>query len=345
TGGDPYSPHQVLKVQTRLPVTHRKRAWMMWNPPWTLSVVGPFGFLALPAAALSWFLLQFAIVFASSLWLWQLYDGPPQFRWVSILIPGLFLPVDVVLLDCQMTPLTLLGVVAFLYFVGKHRYKSAGAALALLAFKPHLWIPFACVLLLWCLQERKWQLLACTGLGFALLATPVWLRPDLLHHYREIIPTIWDDAAPAWGGLLRVLFGYQRVWLQYLPTIPGLAWTILYWRRHRREWDWKEQLPLLLLVGFLAAPYAWTYDEVVLLPVFIAAATFLLRQKERRLGWWALGIFVLVNVTMFALNLHGSRDEWYIWNVPVWLLAYTLIRYHSAPVALPLESGGGVARV
>ncbi|MGB9236626.1 MAG: glycosyltransferase 87 family protein [Terriglobales bacterium] len=328
SGANPYSPSEVFRLEAQL---HRgpRPLPLMFNPPTALSVIVPFGLLPFSIAVGLWFVLQFAIVFVSSFWLWRIYRGPERFRWLAIALPGIFLPAAVALLDCQMTPLLLLGFAAFLHFVDARAYVRGGAAVALLALKPQLCVPLGCVLLLWCLRERNWQLPAGFAAATAILLFPVWSHPVLVSQYREIIPKIWDDAAPAWGGILRAAFGYQHVWLQYLPVIPGVTWALLYWRKYLASWDWKQRLPMLLLVGFITAPYAWTYDEVILLPVFISAAVYVLAKPGRRLASRTFGFYILINLAMFILNAIGLRDVWFIWNAPVWLLAYIVLGQHA----------------
>jgi hypothetical protein len=335
SGTNPYSLPDVLRLGADLHLSPNPRGWMLFNPPIALTVLGPFALLPFTIAGVIWFGLQFAAVFLSSFWLWRIYRGPDRFRWLAVALPGTFLPIYAALVDCQMTPLVLLGIVAFLYFTGKRAFSFAGAALALLALKPQLCLTFEFVLLLWCLRERKWKLLAALAAATAILLLPVCFRPVLISQYREVIPRIWEDAAPAWGGVLRAAFGYQRVWLQYLPLVPGLTWAALYWKKYRSSWDWQQRLPMLLLVGFITAPYAWTYDEVILLPVFIAAAVYLVAAPDRRLAKRVFGFYLLVNLAMFALNILGSRDIWFLWNLPVWLLAYMLLGRHSMIVGLP----------
>jgi hypothetical protein len=337
SGANPYSATEVFHLERQLHLSTRPRPWMMFNPPPALTVVVPFGLLPFPVAAAIWFTLQFAIVFASSFWLWRIYQGPDRFRWLAIALPGIFLPVSVALLDCQITPLVLLGVVAFLHFAEARAYLPAGAALALLALKPQLCLPLAFVVLLWCIRERRWQLAVGCAAATALLLVPIWARPGLVSQYRAIIPRICDDNAPAWGGRLRAIFGYQLVWLQYLPAIPGLTWAVFYWKQYRWSWDWKQRLPMLLLVGYITSPYAWTYDEVILLPVFISASVYLLAEPNRRLARRFFAFYILVNLAMFALNITGFRDEWFLWNVPVWLLAYLQLRQHSVAIGSPLH--------
>jgi len=335
SGTNPYSLPEILRLGAQLHLTPTPRGWMLFNPPNALTVLVPFALLPFTAAGAIWFALQFAAVFLSSSWLWRVYRGPQRFRWLAVALPGLFLPIYAALLDCQMTPLVLLGLVAFLHFVDARAYMRAGAALALLALKPQLCIPLGCTLLLWWIRERNWQLFAGFAAATAALLLPVWSRPVLVSQYFEIIPRIWEDAAPAWGGLLRAAFGYQRIWLQYLPLVFGLTWAALCWKKYRSSWDWKERLPMLLLVGFITTPYAWTYDEVILLPVFISAAVNLLAESDRRFASRVFAFFILINLAMFVLNIIGLRDVWFIWNVPVWLFAYMLLGQHSVMIRLP----------
>jgi hypothetical protein len=334
SGANPYSPPEVSRLEASLHLSTRPRPWMMFNPPTALAVLWPFGLLPFSVAVAIWFVLQFGITFAASFWLWQIYRGSQKHKWLAVVLPGVSLPVYAALVDCQMTPLILLGIVTFLYLTEEQAFWFAGMALGLLALKPQLCLIFEFVLLLWCLREQKWKLLAGLAAATAILLLPVWFRPVLISQYRAVIPRIWDDAAPAWGGLLRAIFGYQYVWLQYLPVIPGMAWAAFYWKRHRVQWDWKQRLPTLLLVSILTAPYAWTYDEVILLPVFISAAVYVLAQNASRLARLIFAFYILVNVVMFLMNLAGLRDEWYLWNLPVWLGAYTLLERRLASPTL-----------
>ena len=325
SGANPYSPLEVSRLEASLHLSTRSRPWMMFNPPAALALVVPLGLLPFPVAAGIWFALQFAVTFAASFWLWKLYGGSRKHKWLAVTLPGLFLPVYAALVDCQMTPLVLLGIVAFLYFAEKQAFGFAGAALGLLVLKPQLCLIFDCILLLWCLRERKWKLPAGLAAATAILLLPVWFHPVLISQYREVISRIWEDAAPAWGGMLRAIFGYQHIWLQYLPLIPGIVWSAFDWMRHYAQWDWKQRLPTLLLVSLLTAPYAWTYDEVILLPVFISAAVYLLAQNDTPLARRAFIFYILVNLAMFGMNFAGLRDEWYLWNTPVWLMAYVVL--------------------
>lgn len=70
----------------------------------------------------------------------------------------------------QSTIFALLGAVLFLP-LHERRPFLAGAALSLCAFKPHLFLPFAVVLLLWIVQKRMYRLVPglCTAVAGQLL--------------------------------------------------------------------------------------------------------------------------------------------------------------------------------
>ena len=52
------------------------------------------------------------------------------------------------------------------------------------------------------------------------------------------------------------VFGEDRFGLQFVPTVIGLGWLVIHaWRHGSREWNWSEQMPLVLLISFATASY------------------------------------------------------------------------------------------
>jgi len=104
-------------------------------------------------------------------------------------------------------------------------------------------------------------------------------------------------------------------------------WFAWHWRKHARNWNWTEQLPLLLLVSFVTAPYgAWPFDMVLLLP----AAFYLAARTEAHGGWRttttrersALLSLVAINLGCLTLNLLAVASVWFMWVSPAVLIAY-----------------------
>ncbi len=150
---------------------------------------------------------------------------------------------------------------------------------------------------------------------------PLAFNPHIWQQYADALgnrpPSQW--VSPTIGTLLRLAFGEELFRLQFVPLAIGLAWFAWHWRKHGREWDWREQLPLLLLVSFVTAPYgAWPFDMVLLLP---AAMWLVLHAKPPARGPVVAGL-VAVNVGCLAMNLLKISSFWFLWVSPAVLLLY-----------------------
>jgi hypothetical protein len=290
-GQNPYDPESVHKLQDDIgrgadfPI-------MMWNPPWTLSLAMPLGLLPAPLARLLWFIAHLGLLAFCADSLWRLYGGPPRLRWLAWAIAFTFLPTHFLLWSGQIAPFILLGVVAFLFEQRRGRFWLAGAATVLIALVPPLL----------CNPAVLWQYVDA-----------------LLHHP----PAQW--ISPTIGSMLRLAFGPEKFWLQFVPPLVGLLWFVPHWLRHRRNWDWAEQMPWLLLASFLTASYgAWPYDLVVLLVPVIEAAARLVRRGQREFLVIAAAGYLGFNVLALAMNLLRFSAEWFLWMTPALLVGYFL---------------------
>jgi hypothetical protein len=126
---------------------------------------------------------------------------------------------------------------------------------------------------------------------------------------------------------LRLLFGVEKTWLQFLPSLLGTVWFLHYWRKHHAVWSWAEQMPLLLLVSLTTTSFAWVFDQIVLLAAVIQESVWLFFQGRRSLTWLTLAVYLGlmgfgIAVQMFRLE----NDVWYVWLAPVLLLIYLVVR-------------------
>jgi hypothetical protein len=313
---NPYAAEPLLTVQ-------RSVGWLdadpirVYNPPWTLPIFAPFGFLPFPLANAIWLALSLAIELLSALALWIYFGGTPRTCWVAPAIALTFLPLGVTNHYGQITPLILVGLVAFLLLARAQRWFAAGASLLLvLGIKPHLFWLVAAAVLLWIIQERRWRLLSGALFAFAAaMATVCLVDPPALHYFTNIYSRAMDQVCGLGGGL-RLLFGLQHTWLQYLPCVPGAAWFLWYWSRHRQAWNWPEHLPLLLLVSFASSPYGWSVDYMLALPAFIAlAARGAWRSPMVIVSW------LLVQLLVFASPVAGIQAAVSVLWCPFWILA------------------------
>lgn len=84
-GGNPYSREQLTPVQLETGRSFQVPV-MMWNPPWTLPLVMPFGALPYPFSRILWFLGETALLFFCATFIWNYYRGSPAHSWVAWLL-------------------------------------------------------------------------------------------------------------------------------------------------------------------------------------------------------------------------------------------------------------------
>jgi hypothetical protein len=327
--GNPYSPDAILSAEltTGFP---GKQPLLMWNPPWTLPFILPFGALSYGKASAAWLLLNLAIVFACADSLWREYGGVPRQRWLAWLMAASFFPLLTSLGLGQIGSLMLLGITLFLRYQSS-RPLLAGAATILIAIKPQLLYLFWILLLLECLRQRNWKLLVSSA-GALLVASlvPVLFRPSIWRDYLELAGSgeVLRYPSPNLGTLLRALFG-DRAWLQFLPPLFGAAWAVFFWRFRHQDWNWSGQLPLLLLVSLVTTAYGWLFDQIVLLPAVIQVAVLLARcdgQPRRQ----ALAIYVSTNMLMVVFVALRKTGTAYTWTAPAWLAMYLWLWWRIA---------------
>lgn len=326
-GADPYSPAQLLPIQ-------QAEGWaedwpnIMYYPPWSLSVVMPFGALPYGISRLLWLVMHLALVLICADRLWRYYGGPAEQRWLAWTVSLAFVPTLIVLRMGQIGPLLLLGVVGFLLAERRGKGWQAGAFLVLAAIKPQLVYLFGLGVLVWAVQGRRWSVLA-GGVLAGVLATGLALlwNPEVLGQYRYALanpPS--QNITPTLGSLLRLMFGADKTWLQFVPTGVGLLWFPFYWRWHRRDWRWEKQAPVLLLASFLTTSYgAWVFDLVVLLVPVMQAAVWVLASGRRAAVCAAAG-FVVLNGVVLALNLGGATYPMFMWVTPALSMSYLTLR-------------------
>jgi hypothetical protein len=234
-----------------------------------------------------------------------------------------FGPALVCLLAGQVSLFVLLGLVLFLRL---HRVRPflAGVSLWLCLLKPHLFLPFGIVLLVWAITTRSHKLLAgvAVALGFSTGVAVLW-DPLVWAHYGRMMSTMstarmQQEVIPCLSIMLRWTISPKTMWLQYLPSALGCIWALAYFRKHYDHWDWMEHGSLLMLVSVLVAPYTWFLDQAILIPALLHAA-YLTRSRS------LLAILALASAGIEIGALRGIlllHSAFYMWTIPVWLAWY-----------------------
>ena len=143
-GGNPYSWDAMLELEKSVGMetylsedTREEMPLLMFNPPWTLVFVMPFGQASFALSRLMWFVFGLGLVILCADVIWRTYGGAPNRRWLAWIVGLSFVPTLQVLQMGQIGPLLLLGIVGFLFCIYNSGW-SAGVATVLIAIKPHL---------------------------------------------------------------------------------------------------------------------------------------------------------------------------------------------------------------
>ena len=211
----------------------------------------------------------------------------------------------------------MLALLLFLAAYRKHPF-VAGACLVPLALKPHIFLPFGCVLVVWIVLERRWKIVVGLAAGMALsLGLSVWIDPHCWQQYREMMAHSGaiDLPLPCLSSYLRRLLNAPPA-VQFIPSAAGCLIAIGYFLKKRKSWSWEQDGVLLLALGPVTAPYSWVMDECV-------AAPALLSRLVRCRGSWpllgALGLFNAVAIVEGIRNV-PLQSAGYLWTAPAWLL-------------------------
>jgi hypothetical protein len=318
---NPYDGETILRIEHSAGFPAGHDVLFMRNPPWTLPLVFPLGFLGARAGSMLWSLLLIASLLVSVHMLWIMHGRPGNRR---ILLGYSFGPALVCLIDAQVAPFALLGLVMFLRLHRTHPF-IAGVSLWLCALKPHLFLPFGIVLLAWAVVSKSYRLLAGAGTAFAAsCAISFHLAPTAWTQYSQMMRTsgIEWDYIPCLSLFLRAWLSPPTIWLQFLPAAVGCVWALLYFWVRRDTWDWMKHGSLLMLVSILAAPYSWIFDQTLAIPALLQGA-----YVTRSRGILAALAFAsaLVEIALFCDSWKPHAVYlWTLWTAPAWLAWYLI---------------------
>jgi hypothetical protein len=308
--------------------------------------------ISYPVSRMLWLLVNIMILMVSATVLWSIYDGPKKSQWLAWLLAFTFTPAIATLQKGQFTPLVLIGLTGFLLVADQESAQASnhsqkwqtlvvsGFSISLMAIKPQLLYIVWLAILLWCWQKRMWMLLIVGGLILILeIAITSIFNPLVLTQYFQNMAEypITEWATPTIGSYLRSIFGLDKFWLQFLPTMLGAAWVIYHWYQRRNNWNWVSEMPLLILVSLTTNPYSWTYDLVLVLPAIIYVTVGFVTQaiplKKNK-------AFIFIIIFYCALNLinimlHTRLNEfWFGWLAPGLLFLFLFYKEKMRAYAL-----------
>jgi hypothetical protein len=325
--GNPYDPDALNRIE-RDAGFRGPGSYYMRNTPWALPLAYPLGYFSPTASALPWSLVMLALLIASVRILWELFGSVgSRLDWLGYCFPPALFCVNL----GQTSILLLFGLAVFLR-LHKSRPFVAGAALWLCTLKPHLFLPFALILLIWIFVSRSYRILAGGAAAFAVGALITSLiDPAAWSQYTWYMRTsvITREFTPCLGDFLRDRINPSAEWLAFVPAGLGCIWALAYFWPRRHAWDWLEHGCPLLLVSLLVAPFGWIFDQSLALPAILFAVS---RNPSQTMLSILAFIYILIEVHLVSpFGLHSAT---YLWIAPAWLVWYLLARASARRAAI-----------
>ena len=317
--GNPYDAAAVSSIE-RDAGFHGGASYYMRNAPWALPLALPLGYVGAQAAALPWSLVMLGLLIASARMLWTAFGGTgTRLDWIGYCFP----PALFCVMLGQTSIFLLLGLALFLR-LHKTRPFAAGAALWFCTLKPHLFLPFVLVLLVWIAVSRSYRILLGSLAAFAAgLAVTACIDPAAWGQYAYYMRTsvVTREFTPCLGDVLRDSIHPSVEWLAFVPCIVACVWALAWFWPRRHAWDWLENGNLLMLVSLFVAPFGWIFDQTLAIPAIL----FTVSRKPSRIWMVVLAlIYLLIELQIgFHVELHSRA---FLWISPAWIVWYLFAR-------------------
>jgi hypothetical protein len=326
---NPYDPAAMDGLERAAGLASGYGILYMRNPPLALPLALPLGLVSARIGALLWSLVLMACLVFSARLIREMHGNPAnRIHWIAFA----FAPSLICLLMGQTALFALLGLALFLRF---HRTWPllAGSSLWLCSIKPHLFLPFAVVLLAWVFFSKSYQILAGSAIALVASLALTWLvAPTAWSGYWAMMsaPAIEREFIPCLSVAMRQWLRNDAVWLQYLPSLLACVWAIAHYWRRRSQWDWLQDGSILILVSLIAAPYCWPYDQAIAVPAILTGA-YTTRSRPM------LATIALINIPIMGALMIGIKitTPFYLFIAPLWLAWYLLAR-STANVSSPI---------
>lgn len=142
----------------------------------------------------------------------------------------------------------------------------------------------------------------------------------------------FDQETPTIARALRHLIDTNNPLVQLFPALLGVLWSTWYWYKHKYNWNWLHKLPLLLLVSVTTNFFAWSCDQVILLPALLQGTVWCLKAASRI----AVILYVVTELAVLLVKFFTPHDFWYFWLAGVRCSIYLYTR-----TTVPREMSGG----
>ncbi|MCA9903521.1 MAG: DUF2029 domain-containing protein [Anaerolineae bacterium] len=296
------------------------------NAVWLPTAIGaffPIGWLPLQIATNLWMLFTITLYIACIVVILRTRRLPPWLVAAAFLVSLLFPPF---LSHLSLGQFTLFAMACLMlaFFRDNPRPEVAGVLCALASGKPQLLVLPILGYGFFLLRNKRWS----DGLRFALafvvtaalLTLPLWVGyPNWLEGYRQALGRNPDWLHPSLFVLLGETWGTFGTVIAWGIAAAALGLGLWQWRQPRQGILW------MMALNLVAVPYVWSWDFVLLMPLFVAT---LIATRSLALRGLMLIVYAAVWILTVHIRLTTLADEAQFWWMPLVLLA-TIIIVHE----------------
>ncbi|MCC6612010.1 MAG: DUF2029 domain-containing protein [Anaerolineae bacterium] len=296
------------------------------NAIWLPTSVGAFfaiGWLPLQVATNLWLLLTVVLYIACIVML--LRTARPSLFTIGIVFTlALLFPPFISHLSLGQYTVFAMALLMLAFFRDDPPPVAAGVLCALASGKPQLLILPVLGYWVYLIRQRRWGEMAKFAGAFAvtsiLLTLPLWLGySDWLAGFQAALgrnpgwrhPSLFVVLGESWGTLGDVVAG--------MVAVVALCLGLWRWQQPRQGILWTMALNLMVV------PYVWSWDFVLLIPLFVAT---LIAAKSFALRGLMIVVYAATWILAIHIRLTTSGDEAQFWWMPVVLLA-TIVIVHE----------------
>jgi hypothetical protein len=320
TGGNPYDPSQVLRIEREEAGVPWTEPLMFWNPPWIIFILLPFGILNYQFSRVIWFIMHIFAIATSVYGLWKIYGGSRKNILLAWLFAFFFVPTLVMIRYGQSAILVLLSLTGFIYFARYQRWSLAGVSLILATVKPHLVYLVLGWIVLYIIRNRIWSL-GVTWIGpiIGITALFAWRYPALFTEFFRV----HIERSPAYlatftiGAWLRMHIDPNNNFIQFIPTLIAVLSFLLAEAIFKTKRNPYYHIQRLTLISLLTTPFGWLHDQVISLIIIIPA---FLRSFNLITNVLLITAYFLMNILM----IFAVEQTRYAWIIAILILLYLI---------------------
>jgi hypothetical protein len=307
-GENPYDADKVGEIQRALGAEGEPQ--VPYGPPTSLLPFIPLGNFDFATAVRLQLLMNVALLVASG-GLWGMMLAPER-RVMLLIGAASFVAWEPSLLMLGMghvTGWTLFGFTAWCALMRRGQGTGAGAALALSIVKPHLAFALVGYAVVHGLRHRQRRMLAAFAAAVIVMCVvTVAIRPTIWGEYASSLPQSnpirqFNATLDGWG---RYQFGnwFRIVSLGATLTLWGVL-ARMAWTKPGEPTRWV----FVVAVSLAAAPYAFSYDYVLLLPSLIFAIALAIDSATHR--WWVIAGWLGLILFYYVGRSQNWNEIWY----------------------------------